>query len=133
MAGACQIVWARSRTNRSQNRARAVAGGNSRGDAFHSVNGFAKRRAEVRGVDGRHQRQPQRIAALAGQRQANEAASVHRHEVDDLRRHLFGGDGKVALVLAVLVVHYDEHAPRARFLDGFGNGSKWHVFQEIPI
>ena len=39
-----------------------------------------------------------------------EAAAVAGHEVDDLGRDLLGGDGEVALVLAVLVVDDHDHA-----------------------
>ena len=53
-------------------------------------------------------------------------AAVGRHEIDDFRGDLFGGDGQVAFVLAVFIVNDDQHAPGANFLDRFGNGSEWH-------
>ena len=58
-----------------------------------------------------HQRQPQRPAALLGERQADQAAAVARHEVDVLGPHAGRGHEQVALVLALLVVHHDDHAP----------------------
>src|SRR5262249_14168130 len=51
-------------------------------------------------------------------RQADEAAAVTRHEVDRFRRHLLGGDGQVALVLAIGIVHDDDHSSVADGLDG---------------
>src|ERR1039457_134485 len=51
---------------------------------------------------------------------------THGHEIDDLGRHLFGGNGEVAFVLAVLVVHHDQDAPGADFFDGLGYGDEGH-------
>ena len=69
-----------------------------------------------------HQRQVELVAALLGQRQADQAAAVAGHEVDRLGGHLLGRDRQVALVLAVLVVDHDHHPAlaelRQRLLDG---------------
>ncbi len=56
-----------------------------------------------------HQRQPQLAAAVAGQRQADQAAAVPGHEVDVLGTHLRRGHHEVAFVLAILVVHDHDH------------------------
>ena len=56
-----------------------------------------------------HQRQVQRVAALAGQRHAHDARGVAHHEGDVGRRDVLGGHHEVALVLAVLVVDDDDH------------------------
>ena len=74
----------------------------------------ADRERRVRGepVVGRHHRQPELRDALLGQRQADEAAPVARHEVDRLGRDQIGGHHQVALVLAILVVDEDHHAAR---------------------
>ena len=46
---------------------------------------------------------------LLGEREADEAAPVLRHEVDRRGRHLLGREAEVALVLAILVVGEDHH------------------------
>ena len=76
----------------------------------------------------RHQRQAQRVAALRRQRQADQAAAVRGHEVDDFRRDLFRRDGQVAFVFAVFIVHHDQDAAGADFVDGLGNGDERHIF-----
>ena len=42
--------------------------------------------------------------ALRGERKANEAAGVARHEVDGFGRNFFGGDDEIAFVFAVFIV-----------------------------
>src|ERR1019366_8917773 len=44
--------------------------------------------------------------------------SPHRHEIDDLRRHLLRRDREVAFVFPVFVVHHHHDAPGADLLDG---------------
>ena len=68
------------------------------------------------GAFDRRERQPQLLAALARQGQADESAAVGRHEVDRIGRDAIGGHEQIALVLAVFVVDEDEHAPVARIL-----------------
>src|SRR5438128_770916 len=53
------------------------------------------------------------VAAARREREADEPAPVGRHEVDVLGRDALGRDAEVALVLAVLVVHEDDHAAGA--------------------
>ena len=79
----------------------------------------AERRLEPRGVLRHHQRDLELVEALAGHRQADQAAAVPRHEVDDLRRDLL--DAAIVrspFVLAVLVVDDDDHPAGADGLDG---------------
>src|SRR5207249_1727398 len=75
-------------------------------------------------VDGRHEREMELVAALFGERHANQAAAVLSHEVDGVGRDLFGGHGEVAFVFAVLVVDEDDHTALANFLDSFFNGGE---------
>ena len=75
-------------------------------------------------VVGGHLVEAELVDAFAGQREADQAATVRRHEIDcggcrHLRR-----DDEVALVLAILVVDKDVHAPVARFLDDFLDGAE---------
>src|SRR3984957_2271591 len=107
-----------------QNGGGAVAGAGSGGGAAARVDGFAERRAEHRSIAWRDRRQTQRVAALLGHSQANQAAPEFRHKVDGFRRDFFGGDGQVAFVFAVFVVHQDDHAPGANFFQSFFHGGK---------
>jgi len=59
---------------------------------------------------------------LTCHRQTDQPAGVFGHEVDRVGRGELGGDDQVALILPVLVIHQDEHAPVARFLDQVGRG-----------
>ncbi len=52
-----------------------------------------------------------------GQGEADQAAAVLGHEVDDFRRRHLRRDDEIALVLAILVVDENEHPAVARFLD----------------
>jgi len=58
-----------------------------------------------------HEWDPQLVQPLSRHGQADQPTAVAGHEVDDLRRGLLGGDGQIAFVLAVLVVHDDDHPP----------------------
>ena len=65
---------------------------------------------------------PELVALLLGEREADEPAAVRGHEVDVLGRDALGGDAEVALVLAILVVHEDDHATGADFLQRLFDG-----------
>ena len=60
---------------------------------------------------GRLQAELELVAASLVERQADQAAAVARHEVHDLGGGELGGDDEVALVLAILGVRHDDHAP----------------------
>ena len=83
-----------------------------------------KGRSETRSVVSRHQRQMQRVAAFGSQRQTDQSAAVCGHEVNGLRRDALGGHGEVALIFAVFIVDYHQHAPSAHLLNGLGNGGE---------
>ena len=56
-----------------------------------------------------HALQPELIGALARERDANQPAPVHRHEIDRFRRRLLRGHDEIALIFAVGVVGHDDH------------------------
>ena len=91
------------------------------------VNGFGEGRAMDARVDGRHEREMELVAALLGEREADQAAAELGHEVDGFGGDLFGGQGEVAFVFAVFVVDQDDHAALANFFDGFFDGGEWRV------
>ena len=105
--------------HRLQNRRRAVlrrdsgAGRAARGD--RSREGGAERRLVV----ADHHAQAELLNALGGHRQANQSAAELRHEVDRLGRGLFRRHAEVALVLAIFVIHQDDHAAAAGLFERF--------------
>ena len=96
-------------------------------DAVARLDRDRERRAELRLVLVGHLAEPELVAALGGQAEADQPAAVRRHEVDGVGRDELRGDREVALVLAVLVVDDDDEAARAdlvdRLLDG-GEGAR---------
>src|SRR5208337_2365994 len=89
--------------------------------AFAGFDGLSKCGAEARGVLLRHGKEAQVVGALLGEGEADEAAAVAGHEVDGLGGDVLGGQGQVALVLAVLVVDHDDHAAGLDFGQGAGD------------
>ncbi len=102
----------------------AVGGRNAGGDALAGFDGLSKRGAEARGVLLRHGKEAQVVGALLSEGEADEAAAVAGHEVDGLGGDVLGGQGEVALVLAVLVVDHDDHAAGLDFVKGAGDVGK---------
>jgi hypothetical protein len=68
---------------------------------------------------GRHHRQLELVAALFGQRQADQAARVLDHEIDGFRRHEVRREHQVAFVFPVFFIDQDHHAAGAQFGDDF--------------
>ena len=61
-------------------------------------------------VAHRHGGELQALAAIARQRQADQATAMLGHEIDGLGRDEFGREDQIALVLAVFLVNEDDHA-----------------------
>ncbi len=76
--------------------------------------------------------QVETFTGVGAERQANQAAPVRGHEVDQFWRDVFRGDGQVAFVFAVFVVDHDKHPARFEIFNRFGNGDKWHKVQ-LPV
>src|SRR4029078_712061 len=72
---------------------------------------------EARLVPLRHLGQPELLAALAGQAEADQAARVGRHEVDRARGRELRRADEVALVLALGIVDDEHHLTLADVLD----------------
>ena len=126
MAGPRQVLGPAFRIDGGEDGAGAVGGGDAGGDARAGVDGFAEGGAEIGGVLGAHQRQPEVVAAFRGKGQADEPAAVRGHEIDDLGGDFFGGDGEVALVFPVFIVHHHQDAAGADLLDSFRNPNERH-------
>ena len=103
--------------------ARAVMGGDAGADALARLDRHGKGGLVAGRVVGGHQRQAQRIDAGTGQGQADQPAPMGGHEVHGFGRGHLRGDDQIALVLAVLVIDKDEHAPVAGILDDILDGT----------
>ena len=99
-----------------------VSGGDAGGDAFGGLDGDGEGSGVDGAVVGRHRRQAQVLAALARQRQADQAAAIACHEVDGFGRDMVGGQDQVAFVFAVFVIDQDHHLARAHVGHDIGHG-----------
>ena len=107
------------RVDRHRDGVRAVMRGYAGGDAGLRLDRDGERGLVPRAVGLRHQRQAKLLDAVAGHREADQATTVARHEVDYVGGRELRRDHQVALVLAVLVVDQDERAAVARLLHQF--------------
>ena len=97
----------------------AIGGADAGRHPFARLDRHGEGRAE-RGATaaGRaHQRQIQALDLLVRQRQANQAAAMHCHEVDRGRRHAFGGHAQIAFVFPILVVDQDHQLAGGNVFD----------------
>ena len=108
------------------NRGGAVAGGDAGGDAEAALRVDADREGggQLLGVPLGHLGQAELVAALAGERQADQAPAVQGHEVDHLGRDQLGRADEIALVLAVLVVGDDDDLAVAQVVDRLLDGAE---------
>src|SRR5579863_95059 len=112
-----QLTRAGLGIDRHLNRASPVGCGYAGADPRACFDGDRERCLERRLVLCRHQIEAELVAALRGQRQADQAASLLGHEVDRLGSDELGGHRQIALVLAVLVVADHHHLALADVLD----------------
>src|SRR3989475_7495522 len=99
---------------------RRAVGGRDPGrhaEAGGGVDAHRERRRARFGVVLRHLREPEGLAALGRERQADQPAPMRRHKIDHLGGDLLGRADQVALVLAVLIVRHDDELPRADVRD----------------
>ena len=64
------------------------------------------------------------VQTAADDRRADQPARVRRHEIHMFRREFFRSDNDIALVLAILIVHDDEHPAVFNVLDCLFNRCK---------
>ncbi len=100
----------------------AIGGADPGGDALARLDGDREGGLVARAVMRAHQVEAELRDAVLRQRKADEAAAVHRHEIDRVGRRHLGGNDEIAFILAILVVDQDEHAPVARFVDDLLGG-----------
>ncbi len=128
VAGAHQVRGARGGIDGDLDGAGAVGGADAGGDALAGFDGFGEGGAEGRLVGAGHGAKPQVVAALLGEREADESPAEAGHEVDGLGSDFFGGHGEVAFVLAVFVIDDDDHASGAHLFQRGGNITEWRVW-----
>jgi hypothetical protein len=89
---------------------RSVGGRDPRGGARSEVDGVREGGPLLLGVVvPHHQREAESVAALTGQRDAEDPRRVAHHEGDVGHRGVLGRHHEVTLILAVLVVDDDDH------------------------
>jgi hypothetical protein len=121
VARAHEVLGPALRIGGDLDRARAVGGRDAGGHAGARLDRHGEGRAQARLVALDLQRQVELVGDALLHGQADQAARVARHEVDDLGRHGLGQADQVALVLAVLVVDEDRQAAGLELLDGLGH------------
>ena len=126
VAGADDVIGGRIRRGSSLHGARAVSGRNTGADADGGLDGDGKLGAKTGAVALHHQRQLQPLAALQTHRHADQATAVASHEVDVLGLAGLGGHDQVAFVLAVFVIHQDDHLAGANIFDQFFDAVQFH-------
>ncbi len=83
--------------------------------------------AKARAVTRRHQWQLEGLAALAGHRHADQPTGKTRHEVDMLGLAAFCGHDQITLVLAIFVIHKNDHLALANVFDQLFNTVERHA------
>ena len=127
VAGLHDIHGAGVGAYRCLHRARAVRRRNTGGHPLRCFDRHREIGAQRRIVVRHHQRQVQLPAFLFGQRQADQAAAVARHEVDCFRRNKVRGLHEVTLVFAVFFINEDDHFAGPHVGDDFGGSADSHV------
>jgi len=127
MSGTREVGRFCSRVNRDLNGASPIMRRDSGRNASPRVDRLAKCRPVLRSVLHAHGPDTQMFEPLLGHGQANQPAAVLGHKIDRIGGDFLGGQGKVALVLAVLVVDHNDHAAGADFLDGFWDIGEWRL------
>ncbi|MNZ56689.1 hypothetical protein D3C78_746410 [compost metagenome] len=106
--GTGEVVRLGGRIGQGVEGQRAVGGGNAGAGTVTVIDADGEGGLVRLGVGLDHQRQLERIEALAGQRDADQAAAVADQEGHLRGRDGVGGDDQIAFVLAVGVVDHDD-------------------------
>ena len=112
--------------DRCVHRARTIRGGDAGSHSVSRFDRYGEVGAHLRAVVEHHRRQIQLSAALFGEREADQAAAILRHEVDRGRRRELRGHHQIALVLAVFLIDQDHHAPGLDLRDDLRDAADRH-------
>jgi len=83
------------------------------------------------GVVAHHEIDVQLFQPLRRHRNADQTAAVFGHEIDRFGRHLFGEHDKIALVLAIFVIHDDNDLALPEILDGLRDRIEDKLFLHV--
>src|SRR5512145_803688 len=121
-----QVFGRRARVGSSANGMRAIGGTDAGANASPRLDAHRKCRTERRpwAIRLLHHRQLELVHLMLGKREANQAASMRRHEVDGLCGHTIGGDAQIALILTVLVIDQNDHSTLTDLIDGVLNSAQ---------
>ena len=75
------------------------------------IDGHGKGRAERGGILNRLLREMQFFDSLGSQGETDQPTRMFGHEIDGLGRDVFGGNDKIAFILAIFVVDQDDEFP----------------------
>ena len=127
-----QILRHRGRVGHDLNGACAVGRADAGGDAARGVHAHLEIGLEGFPIVRDHPLDPQLLQPFGGGRRANQAAAVLGHEVDGLLARVFRGHDQIAFVLAVGVVHDDDHPAIPQVLDHCFDGIKGSLHALAP-
>ena len=111
VAGGDEVLGLHVRIARDARRVGAIGRADPGRHAVARFDADRERRAERRAAapGSLHHREAELVDLRFGERDADEAAPVHGHEVDGLGRDVLGRHREIAFVLAILVVDEDHH------------------------
>src|SRR6516164_4228400 len=119
-----QIVRRALLVNSHVNRTRSIKRGGTGGDSRTGIDVRREGRCLGTYVVTRHRFQVKTVADRRRHRQAHQAASVMKHEVNGFRRNLLRRYDKVSFVLAKLIVHEHDHPARQQFFECLFDGAE---------
>jgi hypothetical protein len=103
------VLGFRLRCSRHLDGKRPIRGGDAGRDTGGRLDGNGEGRTVHRAIVGDHRRQIEPPGVCLGNRHADQSAAVLGHEVDFFGRDEIGGENEITLVLAVFLVHQDDH------------------------
>src|SRR5690242_21592824 len=121
MAGRDQILRLGGIVDGVENGFRAIASGNSGGNSGCGIDRNCKCSTKWRSVIGNHHGNAEMSYPLLSERKADQTTPVRRYEIDRFGSDFLGRHAKIAFVLAVFVIHENDHSATSDFIDGFFN------------
>ena len=117
VTGRDQSVGPVAGVDRNRDRARAIGRADPGRDPLFRLDRDGEGGLVAATVGARHRFEAELVGPFLGQREADEAAAVPRHEIDCVGSCHLRRDHQIALVFARFVVDENEHASVARFVD----------------
>ena len=65
--------------------------------------------------------------------QANQAARISGHEINIFSAHTLGGNNQIAFVLAIFIIHQDDHLALTNIVDDFFCGIQFHNYSGLLL